>query len=87
MPQADELFTVAEVAAMLKLNPQTIRNWIDRGELACVRIGPRRVRIKRSDLDRLIQPGYTGGRAARTPPNAEPGVWQGEVSPPDPPES
>jgi excisionase family DNA binding protein len=60
MPEADELLTVAEVAAMLKLNPQTIRNWIDRGELPCVRIGPRRVRIKRSDFDQLIQAGYTG---------------------------
>ena len=35
--------TVAEVAATLKLNQQTVRNWIDRGELAAVRAG-RRVR-------------------------------------------
>jgi excisionase family DNA binding protein len=57
MPEADELLTVAEVATMLKLNQQTIRNYIDRNELPCVRVG-RRVRIKRPDLDQLIQAGY-----------------------------
>jgi hypothetical protein len=28
---ADEFLTVNEVARTLKLNPQTVRNWIDRG--------------------------------------------------------
>ena len=46
----DEFLTVAEVAELLKLNKQTVRNWINRGELPAVRLGDRRVRIKRSDL-------------------------------------
>lgn len=50
----EEFLTVAEVAGILKLNPQTIRNWIDAGTLPAVRIG-RRVRILRSDLNRLIE--------------------------------
>jgi excisionase family DNA binding protein len=58
MPEQGELLTVAEVAAMLKLNQQTIRNWIDAGKLPYVRTG-RSVRIKRSDFDRLIEAGYT----------------------------
>ena len=29
----EEYLTVAEVAGNLKLNQQTVRNWIDRGEL------------------------------------------------------
>jgi excisionase family DNA binding protein len=29
----DEFLTVADVAELLKLNQQTIRNWLDRGEL------------------------------------------------------
>jgi DNA-binding transcriptional MerR regulator len=29
----EEFMTVAEVAALLKLNQQTIRNWIDAGPL------------------------------------------------------
>jgi excisionase family DNA binding protein len=43
----DELLTVAEVAELLKLNQQTIRNMIDRGELGHVRVGQRRVRVRR----------------------------------------
>ena len=48
-----ELLTVAQVAELLRLNPQTIRNWIDAGTFPAVRIG-RRVRIKRSDLDAFL---------------------------------
>ena len=70
--------TVAEVAATLKLNQQTVRNWIDQGSLPAVRVG-RRVRIRRSDFDRLLSESYTAGGAA-TPggtPSAE-DFWGGE---------
>jgi excisionase family DNA binding protein len=50
----DDFLTVAEVAERLKLNPQTVRNWIDRGELAAVRLGSRRVRVLESELERFI---------------------------------
>ena len=61
----DESFlTVAEVAELLRLNQQTVRNWIDAGSLPAVRVG-RRVRIKRSDLNRILESGYRG-----TPPPA-----------------
>jgi excisionase family DNA binding protein len=49
-----EYLTVAEVAGILKLNQQTVRNWIDRGELPALRVG-RRARILRSDFDALIE--------------------------------
>src|SRR5689334_23248482 len=52
----DEFFTVVEVADHLKLNPQTVRNWIDQGRLPALRIG-RRVRIRRSELDRVLTDG------------------------------
>ncbi len=68
----DEFLTVAEVAELLKLNPQTIRNWIDNGQLPAVRVGQRRVRIKRTDLDRLIEEGYTGARSAGATETPEP---------------
>jgi excisionase family DNA binding protein len=48
---ADEYLTVAEVATELKVNEQTVRNWIDRGELPAVRVGSRRVRVRRPDLE------------------------------------
>ena len=39
---------------MLKLNQQTVRNWIDQGSLPALRVG-RRVRIKRSDFERILE--------------------------------
>lgn len=86
----DETFlTVADVAQLLKVNQQTVRNWIDHGRLPAVRVG-RRVRIKRSDLDRILEAGYRGGIApspGRPPgPSAE-DFWSGEpvgVAEPDP---
>ncbi len=84
----DESFlTVAEVAELLKLNQQTVRNWIDAGSLPALRVG-RRVRIKRSDLERLLEQGYSAGGAARKAagPSAE-DFWGGEpvgVAEPDP---
>jgi excisionase family DNA binding protein len=45
----DEFLTVAEVAAMLKLNQQTVRNWIDQGSLPALRVGRRaRIRVRTS---------------------------------------
>jgi excisionase family DNA binding protein len=75
----DEFLTVAEVAKLLKVNPQTVRNWIDQGKLAAVRVG-RRVRITRADLERVIQEGYTpGGTAVQEDAmNAAQGFWDGE---------
>lgn len=78
MAESEELLTVAEVAATLKMNQQTIRNWIDSGFLPAIRIG-RRVRIKRSDFEALLEASYTGGRQ---PPA---GVWDGDVPAPSAP--
>jgi excisionase family DNA binding protein len=76
----DETFlTVAEVAEMLKLNQQTVRNWIDQGSLPALRVG-RRVRIRRSDLERVLERGSTTANRATgaTPgPSAE-DFWGGE---------
>src|SRR5579863_2823962 len=76
----DESFlTVAEVAELLKLNQQTVRNWIDAGTLPAFRVG-RRVRILRADLDRILARGRQGNPGAPLP---EPGpsaddFWSGE---------
>jgi excisionase family DNA binding protein len=76
----DETYlTVAEVAETLKLNQQTVRNWIDQGSLPALRVG-RRVRIKRSDFQRILEKSYSAGAAAPTPP-AGPSAddfWGGE---------
>ena len=75
----EEFLTVAEVAEMLKLNQQTVRNWIDQGSLPALRVG-RRVRIKRSDFERVLAESYTGGDGASRQdagPSAE-DFWGGE---------
>lgn len=82
-PDIDDSFlTVAEVAAALRLNPQTVRNWIDQGSLPALRVG-RRVRIRRSDFERLLEESYSGGVARQAPaqppgPSAE-DFWSGEA--------
>ncbi len=78
--QQESFLTVAEVADMLKLNQQTVRNWIDQGSLPALRVG-RRVRIKSSDLERVLEQGYRPGTAAATQapgPSAE-DFWGGEA--------
>jgi excisionase family DNA binding protein len=75
----DSFLTVAEVAETLKLNQQTVRNWIDQGSLPALRVG-RRVRIRRSDFERLLAESYTaaaGGAGANAGPSAE-DFWGGE---------
>jgi excisionase family DNA binding protein len=54
MGERDEFLTVPEVVSILKLNPQTVRTWIDQQKLPAVRVGQRRVRIRQSDLDAFI---------------------------------
>ncbi len=78
---AETFLTVAEVAEMLKLNQQTVRNWIDQGSLPAVRVG-RRVRIRRSDLERVLADGYSGTRSASRQPAPGPSAedfWGGEA--------
>ena len=78
--EQERFLTVADVAELLKLNQQTVRNWIDQGSMPAFRIG-RRVRIKKSDLDRVLASGYQGPPALRDPdlggPSAE-DFWGGE---------
>jgi excisionase family DNA binding protein len=74
-----EVMTVAEIAAILKLNQQTVRNWIDAGKLPHVRIGERRVRVYRRDFDAFVARGY-GGESEPLEPRSS--IWDGVISPP-----
>jgi excisionase family DNA binding protein len=81
LPDPEESYlTVAEVAETLKLNQQTVRNWIDQGSLPALRVG-RRVRIKRSDFQRILDERYTGNPGAPHGGQATPSAddfWGGE---------
>ncbi len=76
---SDEFLTVADIARILKLNQQTVRNWIDQGKLPAIHIG-RRVRIRRSDFDRLLEQSYTGA----APREGDASIWDGDVPAPEP---
>lgn len=53
----DELLTIDEVAAELKLHPDTIRRYIRQKRLKAVRVGVTAKRIRRSELDRFLRAG------------------------------
>jgi len=74
----DEFLTVAEVAAILKLNSRRCATGSTR--LAARAPRRRRVRIRRSDFDRLIEQGYSGRLQRR--PNAPMSRASGTGDPP-----
>ena len=74
----DEFLTVAEVAEILKLNQQTVRNWIEQGSMPALRVG-RRVRIRREDFLAFVDNGYTGH--PRRPAFDAQAFWDGEEMP------
>ncbi len=56
------LLTAREAAALLRVEPQTIRTWVRQGRLPGLRIGTLDIRIRRCDLDAFLE------RAASAPP-------------------
>jgi excisionase family DNA binding protein len=55
-----EFYTVAEAARVLAVSPVTIWRWIKANRLRAYRIGPRNIRIKKEDLDQMVQPAWAG---------------------------
>lgn len=76
--RSDEFLTIQEVAELLKVNPQTVYNWIDRGEISAVRLGKRRVRIRQADLDAFIEVGSTPAVVSTLEPQPE--VDEGSIT-------
>ena len=52
-----KLYTVSEVANILKRHKGTVYLYIKRGELGAVRIGGRDIRIPEKDLEKFIEKG------------------------------
>jgi excisionase family DNA binding protein len=63
--QDRQWLTIKEAAEQLKLHPNSIRNFILRGDLKAERVG-RLIRISQANLDALLTP-FVGG---------EKGVWK-----------
>jgi excisionase family DNA binding protein len=51
----DPWLTVAEIADELRVNPATVRLWVSKGTLPATRAGQRKLLIRRSDLDRMLE--------------------------------
>ncbi len=63
---AEDLLTVAEVAAMLRLNEQTVRKWLREGRLPGISLGSRQAgwRVRRSDVEQFLDERRGEGAAA-----------------------
>ena len=72
----DDVLTVADIARILRLNEPTVRNWIDQGSLPAFHVG-RRVRVRRSDFEALLERGRTVARPASGPSPAQ-AFWEGD---------
>ena len=66
-----------EIAEILKVNPMTVRNWISRKELPALRVGSRRVRVRRTDFDAFLARSHFTGLPVRreTPPASDRPLW------------
>ena len=56
----EQYITVDEAAKALKVSKSTVWRWIDQRQLPAYRVGQRRVRIKSSEVARLITPARQG---------------------------
>jgi excisionase family DNA binding protein len=81
----EESLTVMEIAETLKVNPQTVRNWIEREELPALRVGGRRVRVRQTDFDEFLArsqtPAPTGTPRSTTGKRSSVVVYRGIEAP------
>jgi excisionase family DNA binding protein len=55
MTAAEKIYSTEEAAAILGVKPETVRQWIRKGELGAVKAGPRLWRVRESDLQKFLQ--------------------------------
>ncbi len=55
--EVDQLLTKQEVADWLRVDLNTVDRMRERGDLPTVKVGPRLVRFRRSDVLRLLEEG------------------------------
>jgi excisionase family DNA binding protein len=68
-----ELLTIRETAELLRVSEITVSRWVKQGRLPAMRVGPRAVRIRRHDIERVLEP-VTGATAAAELLPGEPGM-------------
>jgi excisionase family DNA binding protein len=56
--------TVENGAAQLGLSPRTLRDWIWKREIEFIRVGLRAIRIRQSEIDRILEEGRVPAKAS-----------------------
>ena len=51
---ADQLYTPREAADFLRISVTSVRHWLRRGHLTAVRVGPRKVMLRGSDIQAAV---------------------------------
>jgi excisionase family DNA binding protein len=74
IPVSDEdpWLTVQQVSKELGVHEATVRTWIATKRLAASRPGPRRLRVRRSEVDRLLRSDPAFGHTPPPPPRPAP---------------
>jgi excisionase family DNA binding protein len=70
----DPWLTVAEIASELRVNPATVRLWVSKGTLPATRAGQRKLLIRRSDLDAMLEAIRSQTRQSRPPELVDPSL-------------
>lgn len=52
----DDLLKTAEVAKLARVSTVTVTRWFNEGSLIGVRVGPRTLRFRRSDVEKKLSP-------------------------------
>src|SRR5215211_5666680 len=69
-PELD-LLTMREAAELLRVSEVTVARWLKQGRLPAYRVGPRAVRVRRADVERMVEP-VSPRLRAHVQPEAEP---------------
>jgi excisionase family DNA binding protein len=78
----DPWLTLPEVSAELRVHPSTVRLWVANGRLAAVRAGGRKWRVRRSEVDRMLNADVSPGYAQQAPPPVSSSVFVDPYAPP-----
>lgn len=56
-PTMEKLYSIREVAEMLSVHPNTVREWVEKGAIKAIRVGPTKlIRIAESVLREHQEP-------------------------------
>ena len=64
----DRFLTLRQVAEILSVSVRYVRTLRQSGALPVVRLSPRCLRVRRSDLDRMVEERMAGRRSRRATP-------------------